>query len=105
MDDFIFGNLSFYSLTLNKEDNELFLREIMSKRVPDVFLFHCDGGTFKVDKVKKEFRIIKRNYYHPFIYRFNNLPTNEDIDLSIMVAYKIAKEAGFKVFLDPKYSN
>ena len=105
MDDFIFGNLDFYCLNINMEDSELFLETIMSNELPDVFNFHCDGGTFKVDRINKEFRIVKRNYNHPFNYEYFDLPTNETIDLSVMVAYKIAQGAGFKVFLDPKYSN
>jgi hypothetical protein len=98
IEDKIFTSLQFGLFKVTKKDIQQFLDAISYKTLADVFVFETDEGFFKVDKVNKVFRVLKRK----------EKPTKEEqmeSDFTVMAMYKIAKRSGFKCFLENKYMN
>jgi hypothetical protein len=82
-------------IDVSSKDVMFFIDAIMDEEMPEEFVLEVDEGVIKLNRIKKEFRVIKRNV--------TNNPCNADIQM--MIVMKIAKKAGFKLFLEPKYSN
>jgi len=97
----IFDCLFDYKFEVDNDDIERFKQTMLIKGLPNEFIFETQEGIFKVNNNKKEFRIIQRHYYPSGI----GFPTDEQIEYTIMAMYKIASWSGYKVYLDPKYSN
>ena len=97
----IFECLNDFKFEVDSNDIERFKKTMTTKDLPNEFIFETNEGIFKVNKSKKEFRIIERHYYPSGI----GFPSDEQIEYTIMAMYKIASWSGYKVFLDPKYSN
>ena len=95
MEDLFCGKLSYLKIEVSSNDVTFFLDSIMDEDLPEDFMFEVDEGIIKINRLKKEFRILKRNV--------TNNPC--DADIQMMIVMKIAKRAGFKLFLEPKYSN
>jgi hypothetical protein len=95
IEDFFCGKLSYMKIDVSSKDVMFFLDAIMDEEMPEEFVLEVDEGVIKLNRIKKEFRVIKRNV--------TNNPCNADIQM--MIVMKIAKRAGFKLFLEPKYSN
>lgn len=102
-DDLICCDLSFLAYKVRREDVSTFIQKANDKFLPDEYIFETLEGFFKINKVKKEFRILKRKQYDDLL--FLGYPNKSKVDLEIMKIYKIAKRAGFKVFLENKFSN
>jgi hypothetical protein len=101
IDDKIFSTLLLHGFNVEDEDIERFHKVMNTRGLPSEFIFETQEGVFKVNRKRKEFRIVKRKYFE-----FNGrvvLP--QEIDYTIMAMYKIASWSGYKVFLDEKYSN
>jgi hypothetical protein len=103
MDDKIFKNIDVYNFDVTDEQVFKFKTETLDKKLPNEYIVESFVGFFKVNKSKKEFRILKRKYYN--YLDFLNYPKDEDIDNAIFITYKVAIKSGFKVFLESKYSN
>ena len=103
-DDLIFGNLAYYSIKADVREARDFKKVALGDRFPDEYVFDSLQCKVKICKSRMEFRILERKYYtKEQIMR--GYPSKIDVDLGTMMAFKIAKLAGFNVFLDPKYSN
>lgn len=103
VDDKIFDPLGLYTVHIHDEMIEQFKEQVNREDFPEEFVLDLVEGRFKINKVKKEFRILQRfkcgdvddsPYAHDF-----------EIELQVFIAYKVAKLSGFKVFLESKYSN
>lgn len=103
IDDKIFNPISIYSLDISEESIEDFKKMVEREDLPDEVIVDTIEGVFKLNKVKKEFRILKRNHYDQDI--FLGYPNDFQIDFQVFLAYKTAKLSGFNVFLENKYSN
>ena len=103
-DDLIFGNLAFYSAKANINEAKEFKRVALSKHLPDEYCFEGIQCVIKINKIKRQFRIMSRKYYTHEECMLG-YPSKMDVDIDTMMAFKIAKLAGFEVFLEPKYSN
>ena len=103
-EDFMFGSLTFLMAKPHLGEIEEFKRLSTSSNLPDEYTFESLEAIIKINRIKMEFRILKRKYYSKENI-MRGYPSNIDVDLSILMAYKIAKESGFKVFLEPKYMN
>lgn len=103
IDDKIFNPLSLYSVKVEEEMVADFKKMVSSDEFPDEVVIDIVEGVFKINKLKKEFRILKRHSYDAEIYL--GYPNDFQIDLQVFIAYKVAKLSGFKVFLENKYSN
>ena len=103
VDNMIFNNIAFYGMEITEEQVENFKRSIFSKDLPDEYVVDSVEFVFKVNKIKNEFRILKRHYYDTSI--FLGYPNAQQIDYTAFVAYKMAHKAGLNVFLEKKYSN
>jgi len=103
IDDKIFNPISLYGIKIDDEVVENFKEMVNQDDFPDEVVVDIVQGVFKINKVKKEFRILKRYSYDREIYL--GYPSDLQIDLEIFTAYKVAKLSGFEVFLENKYSN
>ena len=103
MEDMICKDIELYKIEVEKEDVEVFKFAVNQKGMPDVFTFESLQGYFKIDKIKKEFRILKRKSYGDLT--IIGCPTDTQIDEEIAFIWKVACRSGFKVFLENKYSN
>jgi hypothetical protein len=103
VDDKIFNPLGLYTVHIHDKMIRDFKKQVSREDFPEEFVLDLVEGKFKINKVKKEFRILERYKYSDiddsqFIHDF-------EIELQVFIAYKVAKLSGFKVFLEPKYSN
>jgi hypothetical protein len=98
VEDKIFMSLDFWVYKVTNKDIAMFLDAIDHKRMPDAFMFETTEGWFKVNRIKKEFRILKRKEHSDF-------EKSLESDVTIMAMYKTAKRSGYKCFLETKYMN
>jgi hypothetical protein len=98
IDDKIFISLAFELYEVTPKDISLFLEALDQQKMPDSFYFETQEAIFKINKIKREFRVIARTPH-------NNFEENLDADLTIMAMYKTAKRSGYKCFLETKYMN
>ena len=98
IDDIIFLNLEFGMYDVTADDIRIFLEAVDSDCMPDCFYFETEEGWFKINRPKKEFRILKRKEH-------KNMDKNFECDFTIMAMYKVAKRSGYKCFLENKYMN
>jgi hypothetical protein len=98
IDDKIFMSLAFKLYEVTPKDIALFLEALDQKNMPDSFYFETQEAIFKINKIKREFRVIMRKPQ-------KNLEKTLDADLTIMAMYKTAKRSGYKCFLETKYMN
>jgi hypothetical protein len=103
INDTIFNNLNLYSLEIDEQMITDFKEMVSKEDFPDEVIIDITEGVFKINKLKKEFRILKRYHYDQEIYL--GYPNEFQIDMQVFIAYKVAKLSGFNVFLEPKYSN
>ena len=103
IDDKIFNPISLYGIEIDEDMVTDFKEMVESDEFPKEVIVDNVYGTFKVNKEKNEFRILKRNSYDLDIYL--RYPNDLQIDMEVFVAYKVAKLSGFNVFLENKYSN
>jgi hypothetical protein len=103
IDDKIFNPLSLYSVHIHEKMITDFKRQVSRDDFPNEFVLELVEGRFKINKVKKEFRILERFKCGDF----EDTPYTNDfeIELQVFIAYKVAKLSAFNVFLEPKYSN
>lgn len=99
--DTIFETIIDFKFEVDKDDIDRFIQTMSVKDLPNEFVFQTNEGVFKVNRNKKEFRILERHYYPKGV----GFPSDEQVEYTLMAMYKIASWSGFKVFLDPKYSN
>jgi len=76
-----------------------FYNLVFNSKVKPVFKISTPFGNFKVDRKKRMFYILERKYKDGYE------SSKEETDYGIIVMYKSAIRAGFKVFLEPKFSN
>ena len=91
-------SLDFTCFKVTQKDIAIFLNAIDHNDMPDAFIFETAEGFFKVNRLKKEFRILKRKEH-------NDFEKSLDADLMIMAMYKTAKRSGYKCFFETKYMN
>ena len=104
INDTIFNSLDILSIKIELDVIKDFIEVINRDTMPDEFVLDSIEGTFKINKLKKEFRILKRNYYSKRKIALG-FPNDYSVDIQVCVAYKVAQASGFKVFLEPKYLN
>jgi hypothetical protein len=102
--DFMFGSIDFLSVEPHPREAREFYKFATSSLLPDEYTFETPSAIIKINKEKLEFRILKRKYYSEDSVK-NGFPSKLEVDMEIIIAYKIAKMAGFDVFLEPKYMN
>jgi hypothetical protein len=95
--DTIFLDLNFNLVKVDNYDVMTFEKAFDSVG-EDLFCFRTPDAIFKIDKIKKEFRVLHR-------YEFISLRKSLEHDAVVMTLYKIAKRSGYKVFLEPKFMN
>lgn len=95
--DTIFIDLNFQLIQVDNHDIMTFERAF-NNVFEEVFCFRTPDAVFKIDKVKREFRVLHR-------YEFQSLRKSMEHDAVVMALYKIAKRSGYKVFLEPKFMN
>lgn len=98
IDDKLFISIDFKGFEVNSSDIAMFLDVINKRCSADAFIFETEVGFFKVDKVNKIFRILKRK-------QKDSMTEHQESDFIVMAMYKIAKRSGFKCFLENKYMN
>ena len=103
VDDLMFDNIEIYKLEITEEEVFRFKKQIFNDDLPNEYVIDLLEFTFKVNKIKKEFRILKRHYYDTEVYI--GYPNKQQVDYTTFSAYKTAMKAGFQVFLENKYSN
>jgi hypothetical protein len=95
IEDNIFYCLDCLSVDVSDEDVSNFEKAIYDITFPNVVIINFDEAKIKLDRLNKEFRIIKRNK-----------TTNQyESDMLLVATIKVAIKSGFKIFLEPKYSN
>jgi len=102
-DSMMFENIDIYKIEISDESVFKFKKQIFDDDLPNEYVVDLLEFVFKVNKSKKEFRILKRNYYDTEV--FLGYPNKHQVDFATFTAYKTAMKAGFKVFLENKYSN
>ena len=97
-EDTIFMSLEFGMYDVTKEDIKIFLEAVDGSNMPDSFYFETEEGWFKINRPRREFRILKRKEYL-------RSDKNFECDFTIMAMYKVAKRSGYKCYLENKYMN
>ena len=95
VEDSMFYSLDCLKVDVAKKDIDNFSEAINDKHLPDIIMLKVDEAKIKINRATKEFRIIKR---HITKNQFQS-------DLLLVAMIKVASQSGFKVFLEPKYSN
>ena len=95
IEDSIFYCLDCLSVDVSDEDVSNFEKAIYDITFPNVVIINFDEAKIKLDRLKKEFRIIKRN-------KTNN---QYESDMLLVATIKVAIKLGFKIYLEPKFSN
>jgi hypothetical protein len=72
-----------------------FLNYVLDNDLPDEYTINVEEGKLKFDKKNMRMYIVER-----YVTK-----TPDFSDLQMIVAMKVAKRAGFKVYLEPKFSN
>jgi len=103
MEDLMFMDLSMLSVEVTDEEIEQFLYAISRKGIPNQFTFETIQGIFRINRKKKEFRILKRSRYDDL--DLFDYPTDAEIDEEIAFICKLANRSGYKFYLENKYSN
>lgn len=103
-DDLMFGSLAYLSAEPNPREVKEFRKVATSSSLPQEYTFESLQAIIKVNRIKMEFRVLQRKYYSNESIK-RGYPSRLDVDIDTMMAYKIAKLAGFEVFLEPKYMN
>lgn len=101
VDDKIFSTLLVMGFDVTQDDIDRFNDVMNNWSLPNTFVFETEEGVFKINRKRKEFRIVKRKYFE----FSGKVVLPEQIDYTIMAMYKIASWSGYNVFLDEKYSN
>ena len=104
-EDLMFDDISFYSLEISDEKAKKFFEMIMADDMPNEYQIDLVEFSFKVNKSKMEFRILKRHYRnenHPF-YKLQ--PSKQQVDFAVYMAYRTSMKAGFTSFLENKFNN
>lgn len=91
----IFSNLCCFNVRVTQKDVDNFIDAISDHWLPDVITFDVDEAMIRIDRKQMEFRILKR-------YKTNN---QFQSDMLLATAIKVAIKSGFKLFLEPKFSN
>lgn len=91
----IFENLNNLFVRVTRRDAENFIDAVSNENLPDVILLNVEEGKIKIDRVKKEFRILER--------RVTSNP--EYSEMLLATAIKVACKSGYSIYLEPKYSN
>jgi len=95
IEDNIFYCLDCLSVQVSDEDVSNFEKAIYDITFPNLVILNFDEAKIKLDKINKEFRIIKRNK-----------STNQyESDMLLVATIKVAIKLGFKLYLEPKFSN
>jgi hypothetical protein len=97
--DTIFECLFDAKYDVDKQDIDRFVGVMKSRNLPKDFIFETQEGIFKINKKRREFKIIKRKYID------GDYEYNMKVDYAIMALYKIACWSGYNAFLEIKYSN
>jgi hypothetical protein len=97
----IFNYISLIGLELDKRQLESFREYIFSKERLKKFQLQSLVGLFNVDISKMQFRLIERTESK------NNvaLLTEMEIEFELIFLFKMAKEIGFDIFFENKFSN
>jgi hypothetical protein len=95
-DDFLFYELNYLDVEVTETDIVLFIDNLLNNEYPNEFIIDVVEFKFKVNKEKRQFRIVERNY------NGNNV---RQVDFAVCRALKIASYSDFEIFLDPKYCN
>ena len=91
-------SLAFKLYEVTPKDISLFLEALDQKNMPDSFYFETQEAIFKINKIKREFRVIMRKQQ-------KDIETSIEADVTVMAMYKTAKRSGYKCFLEIKYMN
>jgi hypothetical protein len=101
--DCIFDDLFLYGMEIPEEMVEEFRDKALSDDMPEEYIVDTDEVVFKINKQKKELRLLQRKHYEQDV--FLGMPSKQKVDFVAMRVYKVGIRAGFKVFLENKYSN
>jgi hypothetical protein len=101
VDDKIFCCIIDFDFDVTDDDVERFRFAIELADAPKEFVFQTNEGIFKVNKQRKEFRVLQRKYNGFGMF----IPNLIEVDYTIMAMCKIACWSGYKVYLDTKFSN
>ena len=72
----------------------------LDKLKPNTFYLETEDGLFKIIQDEKVFMVLNRSYTF-----LDEQSVKDEVNSNVMTILKIAKSAGFTVFLEPKYSN
>jgi hypothetical protein len=100
-DRLIFTHLSLLSLELDMKEYESFKDYIFSKKMLNKFQLQSLVGLFHVDISKMQFRLIERTKHDENVA----LLTEMEIEFELILIFKMAKEIGFDIFFENKFSN
>tara|TARA_R110000868_G_scaffold101361_6_gene279116 strand:- start:686 stop:979 length:294 start_codon:yes stop_codon:yes gene_type:complete len=95
IEDNIFFCLDCLSVEVSEEDVSNFEKAIYDCTFPNLVILNFDEAKIKLDKINKEFRIIKRN----------KTSNQYESDMLLVATIKVAIKLGFKIYLEPKFSN
>jgi hypothetical protein len=97
----IFNHLSLLGLKLDKKQLESFREYIFSKKMLKKYQLQSLVGLFHVDISKMQFRLIERTKHDENVA----LLTEMEIEFELILIFKMAKEIGFDIFFENKFSN
>jgi hypothetical protein len=98
-----YKDIHFMDYKVDKTDIDTFKKHALDMEMPDSFVLESMEGYFRIKQSTREFIVLRRKSYDLSIYK--GYPTDEEIEMAIMIMYKIAFKSGFKVTLENKYSN
>jgi len=100
-DRLIFTHLSLLGLKLDMKEYDAFKDYIFSKKMLKRFKLQSIVGLFIVDTEKMHFKLVERTKPNEVV----SLLTEVEIEFEIIFIFKMAKEMGFDIFFENKYSN
>jgi hypothetical protein len=102
--ELMIDDLTLMSVYVDKDSVKGMAEIAKDESLPNVFTIDGIECSFKIKRKEKEFYILNRNSYrrHPLSHM---MPSDAEIDFIILKSIKIALQAGYKVFLEPKFSN
>jgi hypothetical protein len=92
-----FKDISIYQRDISKSKYFEFMELVIDEDLPDEYVVDLPELTFQINQVKREIRILKRNYSPRF--------SDDIIDYSVYLIYKVATKSKFKFFFENKYNN
>jgi len=97
----IFNHISLLGLKLDTRQLESFREYIFSKQRLKKFQLQSLVGLFHVDIANMQFRLIERSTPNDNVA----LLTEMEIEFELIFLFKMAKEVGFDIYFENKYSN